>query len=289
MNKGGFTLIELSVVIIALALVFGVVSVSKKLVSNAGSLVALNQSDNDWESGESSDSAEEGGEEGLPVTSGLILWLDASDADTITESGGNVSQWDDKSNAANHAVQTSSSAQPDTNSSTINSLNVIDFEQGSEFLDFSSRIDFTNTTIFVVAEPNASSVGGQILSATSANRQTLRYGSSTTFSWGAGGNVTFSGLSGNQQGIERILVITYDADNLTRSLNIDGSTITNSGNSAYNGSSYIETIGKLLSNSPSAGANIAEIIMYNTVLSSSDIATMESYLSDKWAITLDGP
>ena len=33
------------------------------------------------------------------------LWLDAKDESTITESGGAVSQWDDKSGNDNHAVQ----------------------------------------------------------------------------------------------------------------------------------------------------------------------------------------
>jgi hypothetical protein len=39
-------------------------------------------------------------------------WLDAADASTITESGGAVSQWDDKSGNARHASQSSSSIRP---------------------------------------------------------------------------------------------------------------------------------------------------------------------------------
>ena len=37
-------------------------------------------------------------------------WFDASDTDTITESGGKVAKWDDKS--GNHMVQGSASNQP---------------------------------------------------------------------------------------------------------------------------------------------------------------------------------
>lgn len=41
------------------------------------------------------------------------LWLDAADSSTITQDGsGNVSQWDDKSGNARHAVQATSSLQP---------------------------------------------------------------------------------------------------------------------------------------------------------------------------------
>ena len=32
--------------------------------------------------------------------SGLVLWLDASDATTITQSSGNITQWRDKSTSA---------------------------------------------------------------------------------------------------------------------------------------------------------------------------------------------
>jgi len=40
------------------------------------------------------------------------LWLDASDASTITESGGLVSQWDDKSGNGKHATQADGTLQP---------------------------------------------------------------------------------------------------------------------------------------------------------------------------------
>lgn len=43
---------------------------------------------------------------------GLRLWLDASDGSTITTSGGQVSQWSDKSGFGNHAVQSDPARQP---------------------------------------------------------------------------------------------------------------------------------------------------------------------------------
>jgi len=38
------------------------------------------------------------------------LWLDAADASTITESGGAVSQWDDKSGNNHHVIQATSAS-----------------------------------------------------------------------------------------------------------------------------------------------------------------------------------
>jgi len=43
---------------------------------------------------------------------GLVLWLDATDASTIAESSGSVSQWDDKSGNSNNAAQSSAAEKP---------------------------------------------------------------------------------------------------------------------------------------------------------------------------------
>ncbi len=47
-----------------------------------------------------------------PADITTVAWFDANDSDTITESGGLVSQWDDKSGNANHAAQGTPADQP---------------------------------------------------------------------------------------------------------------------------------------------------------------------------------
>ncbi|MEI8285912.1 MAG: hypothetical protein WCG15_01295, partial [Actinomycetes bacterium] len=56
-----------------------------------------------------------------PTTLGssLALWLDASDATTITSSGGLVSEWRDKSGNNRHATQTNAGNQPSVTGSAI--------------------------------------------------------------------------------------------------------------------------------------------------------------------------
>ena len=68
----------------------------------------------------------------------LLAWFDASDTGTITESGGSVSQWDDKSGNANHVTQGTGSDQPTTRAVTLNSLNVISTNDSSDYLNKSS-------------------------------------------------------------------------------------------------------------------------------------------------------
>ncbi len=60
-KSSAFTLLEVAIAIIAIALVAGVVQVSKKLIGGAENLVALNQADNDWEGSGNSEAGNEGG------------------------------------------------------------------------------------------------------------------------------------------------------------------------------------------------------------------------------------
>ena len=60
------------------------------------------------------------------VVTNADLWLDATDATTITESGGAVSQWDNKGSLGNF-TQSTGALQPTTGVSTLNGLNILDF------------------------------------------------------------------------------------------------------------------------------------------------------------------
>ena len=54
------------------------------------------------------------------------LWLDATDATTITEVSGDVSQWDDKSGNSNNVSQGTAIYRP-SNGGTINGNNALDW------------------------------------------------------------------------------------------------------------------------------------------------------------------
>ncbi|MDC1167903.1 hypothetical protein OAT36_03215, partial [Flavobacteriaceae bacterium] len=63
------------------------------------------------------------------------LWLDAADAATITESGGAVSQWNDKSGNGNHAVQGNASFRPTYTANTplLNNMPSIGFASNNHY------------------------------------------------------------------------------------------------------------------------------------------------------------
>lgn len=83
---------------------------------------------------------------------GLAAWYDASNAASITASSGAVSQWNDLSGNARHLTQASGANQPTTGTRTQNSLNVIDFDGSNDFLSAASNwtSGFTAATTFIV-------------------------------------------------------------------------------------------------------------------------------------------
>ncbi len=67
--------------------------------------------------------------------SGLALWLDASDAATLTLDGSNnVSQWADKSGNARHVLQGVVNSRPKLVAGGIGSKNVLEFDGTDDFL-----------------------------------------------------------------------------------------------------------------------------------------------------------
>lgn len=92
------------------------------------------------------------------------LWLDASDATTITESGGSVSQWDNKGSLPNF-TQPTGALQPTTGSTTLNGLNVLDFNDDSIFNSGAST-DYSfmhnGTEYFFAIVVNFGAIGSEI-------------------------------------------------------------------------------------------------------------------------------
>ena len=85
-----------------------------------------------------------------PAQIDTAAWFDASDLSTITESGGSVSQWDDKS-GANHFVQAIGANQPITDTRTLNGLNAIDFNGTGAFMEHGTNLSFPDGLSIAVA------------------------------------------------------------------------------------------------------------------------------------------
>ena len=86
-----------------------------------------------------------------PASTTTAAWFDASDASTITESGGAVSQWNDKSGNSYNLAQGTGAAQPVTGSSTINSLNAMAWTT-AKFMSSATPAGANWQDVYVVAK-----------------------------------------------------------------------------------------------------------------------------------------
>ena len=99
----------------------------------------------------------------LPSDLNISLWLDASDASTITHSNGSVSQWADKSGNGNHAVQATSNNRPILASDGLGGKSVIQFDGINDYIT-SSDLNITQSySIFLVAKTNNNANGREYL------------------------------------------------------------------------------------------------------------------------------
>lgn len=89
-------------------------------------------------------------------------WYDASDTSTITQSGGAVSQWNDKSGNGRNVTQSTAAAQPGTGAITQNGLNVLTFDGGDRLVAATASVwafmhDGTDCIYALVWQPGTTS------------------------------------------------------------------------------------------------------------------------------------
>ncbi len=228
----------------------------------------------------------------------LKLWLDAADTSTITELGGSVSQWDDKSGNGNNAVQSIGAAQPATGSDTLNGKNVLTF--ATDFMEadgVASVLNGTDLPYTIFAVTTASISGDRYLwswgDSVNSDFHYARYdnpgyriskqdgaASSTSPAYGSQVNDTYDINSFSNTGI----AITAKYQGL---IGLDAF-------SMDVGAMDVGwfTIGALRWSNPTTGAltgNIAEFIVYDRALSDSEVNSIEGYLSSKWALPIAAP
>lgn len=103
-----------------------------------------------------------------PASAGSLLLAhhDASDAATITQSGGAVSQWNDKSGKNYHALQATGANRPLTGTRTVNGLNVIVADGSNDTMaaasGTTSTLSGSGFFMFCVMEMISTSGGWQV-------------------------------------------------------------------------------------------------------------------------------
>lgn len=227
--------------------------------------------------------------------SGCLLWVDAADVSTITESSGDVSQWDDKSGNNHHLTQSTASYQPTYSLSNFDPY--IEFDGlnkvlGNTDANLINVSDSTNTMFIVFKSDNTttSSSGQALASVNYRGRQYYGMNINSTTA-GAGGtafmNKSAQDYSCNNSTIasttKQVVIGTRDGtDRIIYDQNGNTDTKTNSTDTSQD----MFSVGAAweTGRTPTADfrGKIYEIIVYDSVLSDTKRNQVLNYLQTKW-------
>jgi hypothetical protein len=217
---------------------------------------------------------------------GLVGWWDASDVTTITESGGAVSQWNDKSASGNNVVQAGSN-KPATAVNTQNGLNVLTFASGDLLrVTPSAAIGASAVSIFVVFRKTGAANTFEsfplTLTAGSAGRPFDGYqGTRITAGFTRSGYTNIA----TQTSWCQLSMMTYTAaGNVTWLERKDGTQVkTETSTTTWGGTaSQVITIASRGDGVTKLTGDVAEILVYDAQLTGTDLTDVETYLADKW-------
>jgi len=235
----------------------------------------------------------------LPLTiPNLEVWLDASDTDTVTLNGDNVSQWDDKSPNGNDVLQVTAANQP-LYTSFKNGLNVMTYDGVTDRLEGSSFTFPTNMTVicvvshdnwtasgdglqFIINSGGFSGVKGVAIGR--AGSSLNEFNPQSIMSVGDGFNTGRGPRAGGSYGSlsdGQFIVLKTALSSTTADIKIDGTPITLDVSVTGTIADTFLLVGGINQNWP---GNIAEIVIYGRDLSSSEVDQVEAFLNTKWAI-----
>lgn len=216
----------------------------------------------------------------LPVKDGLIMWMDAADDTTFSYSTGTtVSQWRDKSGFNYHMSPPSSGP---TRSTSQNSRKVVAFTTTQNIQN--STIDLRNSaySVFIVDRyTNASSGTGRILTSNSSyNNWLLGHWASETNKYYGNGWVyqTYAAADTNWK---LYLGDWGGPSNDSANFYATGTALATNSTGANAGPWYlgVNIYGAELSN-----CEVAEIVVFNRLLSATERRLVHTYLGQKWGI-----
>ena len=228
------------------------------------------------------------------VTSNLTTWI-AGASSGITLTSGKVSSWsNNKSNASLASFsQSDATKRPTVNSNAINYNDAVAFDgTGNTFLEnlnftnFSDVLDEYNNSMIIVQKVNSGTVTAQV-ELDNDNRIGFENSSGKPrYDYpndGSGQNVGSSSFLGNFH------INSMVGNSSTNTQYLDGkyeSQVTHGSSLYVENSSYGFVLGKQVNGSSAANCLIAEMVLYNTNLSSASQNKIESYLAVKYGITL---
>jgi hypothetical protein len=220
--------------------------------------------------------------------SDLELWYDATDGDSVLNAvspdtpatnGQTVRRWNDLSGNANHVNQTTGIEQPIYNTSEINSKPCVVFDGTNDQLEGGS-ITPGNATYFVVARRSSSATREDIsdIRLPAQTQQVIFLPDASSFDMFAG-----TVLASSTVILDANFIGTAQFNGVLSLSRVNGVQVATGdvGSRPENGNFFLGS-----SNSKWLDGPIGEYLRYSRVLSTSEIAQVETYLSAKWGISI---
>ena len=262
----GFSLIELSIVLIIIGLLTSGVIGGTALMDAAALVRAKQHSKNFYNLWDAD----------IPKPA---LWLDASNKDNFIKNSDNeISKWIDKSFKTNSAIQPSNTHQPIFLEKQLNKLPVVSFE-GSDSFSIVNEIKESEGSIFFIYSSSETGTGGSILSSDlSGNLFYIQKGGATgPYQINTYVNAGFRFDTGN--GVYSLISNIF---NSPTSLTVYKDKISK-GTMNPNISIDVKHIGKRFDSVYMTGY-IAEMIIFDQTLNEDERKTVEKYLTTKWKL-----
>ncbi len=278
-SKLGFSLIELSIVILVIGILIIGITQGSRIISEARLKSARSLTTNS------------------PINSipNLILWLETTSEKSFDSSAVNnttIANWYDISNRVNvpptNATQNTPNNQPTYVSNAVNGLPAINFNGSTSFMNFNgTSLNKGAYTVFLVEQRNTANAGF-IFGVDGGGRGSgfaIGYASSTIFRdyhyWGAFSWVerTIPAYTSPKTMISSISFGYAGNNNIC--IYINGVT-TGCGGNGVPGYTTAFKIGR--ADFASYSGYIAEVIAFDRALKDSERKAIENYLSQKWAV-----
>lgn len=234
----------------------------------------------------------------------LVAWYDAQDVGTITQSGGDVSQWDDKSGNARHMVQATGSRQPAYGANALApGYPGLTYTEADDTQLVAPVSGITSTmTGYVVAflTSTATHIYGRLLNVGIAGSSDNNPFAAALLLREATNEKILSFFNGT---LDTAISITYDtpflaggrvteaAGSTTLAVRLNGNAdVTAVAGTAFDGSTADSlSIGDNLSTAPENWDGVVSEVIYTAGESSGDREKIEGYLAWKWGLEANLP
>lgn len=225
---------------------------------------------------------------GQPPVSGYLAWYDASQI-TGQSDGSSLSAWSDLSSNGYNMSQSTGADQPTYYSSTagklINGLPAVWFNGTSDRMTNSTSVSLANCSIFAVVQLTSDTNNATILGSSASGGLQLRTNTGARLNLLAEGTTDIGADSSGEitPGSNNAGAATYDSTTGAYAFYVNSGTATTTGTNATTISSHAMVLGFNGSNTSEFwdGA-IAEVIVYNSVLTGAQITSTFTYLNNKW-------